>query len=133
MEYLFIYLLQIFDLIECIEVLLFLILIILFIGLIVIFCSNTSMFNPDKSEYYADELCNFNKIKKYTIWCTSILVFLSLIPAKHTLLLMGGTYYGKKAVNTVVTSDKIEKVNKIIDLQLDKYIQDLKIEVNQNE
>ena len=50
---------------------------------------------------------------------------LSFIPTKQTLLLMGGTYLGKKAINAVVTDEKIKKVDTIINLQLDKYIKEL--------
>lgn len=52
-------------------------------------------------------------------------MFLHFIPTKQTLLLMGGTYLGKKAVNTVVTDEKIKKIDTIINLQLDKYIKEL--------
>ena len=66
------------------------------------------------------------KIVKTTAISSLIIVIIcSLLPTKETLLLIGGTYLGKKAVNQVVTSDKLEKVNTIIDLQLDKYIKDL--------
>lgn len=37
------------------------------------------------------------------------------IPEKETLLLMSGTYYGKKAVNAVVTSEKLQKVKGILE------------------
>ena len=67
----------------------------------------------------------FKFVKKLTIICASLFVFISFIPTKQTLLLMGGTYLGKKAVNEVVQSDKMEKINTIIDLQLDKYIKEL--------
>ena len=49
-----------------------------------------------------------------------------ILPTKQTLLLVGGTYLGKKAVNKVITSDKLNKVNTIIELELDKRIKELK-------
>lgn len=52
-------------------------------------------------------------------------LFLNFIPTKQTLLLMGGTYLGKKAVNAVITDEKIKKVDTIINLQLDKRIKEL--------
>lgn len=48
-----------------------------------------------------------------------------MLPTKQTLLLVGGTYLGKKAINTVITDEKIKKVDTIINLQLDKYIKEL--------
>ena len=39
---------------------------------------------------------------------------------------MGGTYLGKRAVNAVITDEKIKKVDEIINLQLDKYLKELK-------
>ena len=65
-------------------------------------------------------------IKKFYITCISILIIVSFIPTKQTLLLVGGTYLGKKAINTVITDKKIEKVNTIIELELDKRIKELK-------
>ena len=52
-------------------------------------------------------------------------LILAVIPTKQTLLLMGGTYLGKKAVNAVITDEKIKKIDTIINLQLDKYIEEL--------
>lgn len=46
------------------------------------------------------------------------------MPNKQTLLLMGGTYLGKKAVAQVVQSEKLQKVSEIIDLKLDKLIKE---------
>lgn len=54
----------------------------------------------------------------------SIGLILQIIPTKQTLLLMGGTYLGKKAITTVATDEKLKKVDKIINLQLDKYIKE---------
>ena len=48
------------------------------------------------------------------------------IPTKQTLLLIGGTYIGKKAVNQVVTDEKIKKIDTIINLELDKRIKELR-------
>ena len=39
---------------------------------------------------------------------------------------MGGMYLGKKAVNTVITDEKIKKIDTIINLELDKRIKELK-------
>ena len=70
---------------------------------------------------------SWNKwMKKMLIISLVTSLVLLALPTKQTLLLMGGTYLGKRAVNEVVNSDKLEKINTIIDLQLDKYIKELK-------
>ena len=43
---------------------------------------------------------------------------------------MGGVYLGKKAVNTVITDEKVKKVNQNIELELDKRIGELKRNAN---
>ena len=48
------------------------------------------------------------------------------IPTKQTLLLLSGTYLGKKTVKQVVTDEKIKKIDTIINLELDKKIKELK-------
>lgn len=116
MEYLFIYGLQIANYIMVLAVSL-LIIIPLVIGFATVFLSGD-----------LEELQNhWNKWMKKTL-TTSLVTSLVLfaLPTKQTLLLMGGTYLGKRAVNEVVNSDKLEKINTIIDLQLDKYIKELK-------
>ena len=69
----------------------------------------------------------FDKVKKgvKTIFITCIVVFLlgEILPNKQTLILWGGTFYGKKAVNQVVNSDKYKKISELIDLKLDSLIQ----------
>ena len=55
-----------------------------------------------------------------------IFLLLLLVPSQRTMCLLGGVYYGKKVVSNITDSKKIEKVNTIIDLQLDKYIKELK-------
>ena len=79
--------------------------------------------------YYEEKLRQkrlVRSIKKFYITCIIILITVSLIPTKQTLLLVGGTYMGKKAINTVVTSEKLKKVDTIINLELDKRIKELK-------
>lgn len=38
---------------------------------------------------------------------------------------MGGLFLGKKAVNTVITDEKIKKIDTIINLELNKRIKEL--------
>ena len=62
------------------------------------------------------------------ILCILLIIFLLIvfIPTKNTLLLMGGMYLGKKAINTVITDEKVKKIDTIINLELDKRIKELK-------
>lgn len=133
MEYLFVYLLQMLDVIQGVACAIFIVFIVICIALI-INCIATFVescpFIPNKNDIkYKNEAYTLYKIRKGLIK-TAIIAFvlssvLSFIPTKQTLLLMGGTYLGKKAVNAVITDEKIKKVDTIINLQLDKYIKDL--------
>lgn len=90
-------------------------------GLIVNICAYICLYNDREEEF-------FDLAKKGIKFCCIGLVVAILflfIPTKQTMLLMGGTYLGKKAVNAVVTDEKIQKVDTIINLQLDKYIKEL--------
>ena len=62
--------------------------------------------------------------RKICIWSIAIVMVCLCIPNKQTLLLMGGTYLGKKAVTQIVQSEKLQKVSEIIDLKLDKLIKE---------
>jgi uncharacterized membrane protein len=119
MEYLFIYGLQVADILENIAIFTAILLgVFLFLVPFIIF-----LLSLDQEEIR----------EWWNLWIKKILIFLIvtplilfLLPTKQTMLLIGGTYLGKKAVNQVVTSDKMEKINTIIDLQLDRYIKELK-------
>lgn len=110
MEYLFIYLLQITDTIMMLAILLAIV--PMFIQLLRWLISQ-------------DDNIFIEKYSKPTIVCWIISILLFMLPTKQTLLLMGGTYLGKKAITTVVTDEKIKKVDTIINLQLDRYIKEL--------
>lgn len=125
MEYLFIYLLQITDSLFNLQCFIYTLLGISIFAWV--FC----YMMLDTTTYYDDVKLTRKKrlvrsIKKFYITCISILIIVSFIPTKQTLLLVGGTYLGKKAVNTIITDKKIEKVNTIIELELDKRIKELK-------
>lgn len=114
MEYLFIYGLQLAKSLTALGVVIFFVPIVtaLFIVMGIQDC-----------DFFTEQ---WNKwLKTLSINCIIISLLLFMLPNKQTLLLMGGIYYGKKAINTVTSSEKLEKVNKIIDLQLDKYIKEL--------
>ena len=79
----------------------------------------------DKKEIHFNKTMT-NLAKNITLVSISLFILFTILPAKNTLLLVGGTYYGKKAVKQVVTSDKLQKVDTIINLELDKRIKELK-------
>lgn len=115
MEYLFIYLLQLAETLRDIAwVWLLLVPVICFLGCVALLDNDATQETLTK---YA---------KKFLVIWLGVPLLIFILPAKQTLLLMGGTYLGKQAVNQVVTSQKLEKINTIIDLQLDKYIKELK-------
>lgn len=132
MEYIFIYLLQIFNLVD----LLFAFLCITDIGLIIFwlilgFCTRFEYTNYKNNGSYCDLTTetgqNGSKLCKKLIPIMLIITFfVAIIPSRQTLLLMGGTYLGKKAVKQIITDKKLEKVNTIIELELDKRIKELK-------
>ena len=128
MEYLFIYLLQITDSINSLLEILGIVAILSLISLIVIFYIReaiyASNYTDEKEKQCIDDIKEITK--KICIFAVTIFLILCIIPTKQTLLLMGGTYLGKKAVNAVITDEKIKKVDEIINLQLDKYLKELK-------
>ena len=115
MEYLFIYLLQLAETLRDIAwVWLVAVPFISFLGCMMLL------------DYGEAQETMAKNVKKFLVIWLGIPLVIFILPAKQTLLLMGGMYLGKQAVTQVVTSQKLEKVNTIIDLQLDKYIKELK-------
>lgn len=114
MEYLFIYLLQFADIIRGLAK--------LSMGLSILLFFVMTSFLFVEAEKDNNFVGTYFKIIISSIVLTC---FLFLFPTKQTLLLIGGTYLGKKAVNAVITDEKIKKVDTIINLQLDKYIKEL--------
>lgn len=127
MEYLFIYGLDLLGNFEGIVIVLIFMTLFLAAAFLIYTAVNWREINSS-SEYDEDEKIAHNKFKTILIRFIVASILLSFLPSKRAVLLMGGVYYGKKAVNAVVTSDKLEKVNTIIDLQLDRYIKELKNE-----
>lgn len=83
----------------------------------------------DNQEMFADKKTYAEAYKIHTFLRNTNLIFLLVvfifcfIPSKQTLLIMGGAHLAKK---TVVTNERLQKVNKIIDLELNKRL--LKLE-----
>ena len=44
---------------------------------------------------------------------------------KDDIYIIAGAYYGEKAVVSIINSDEMKKVNKVINLELDKRIKEL--------
>lgn len=131
MEYLFIYGLQFMSIIEGVLVISIMGFICFTVAYIIMgFMTQFQYEEYDGGSYYDISETSGkmgSKIFKKGLIITGVMsLILAFIPTKQTMLLIGGTYLGKKAVNKVATSDKIEKINTIIDLQLDKYIKELK-------
>ena len=121
MEYLLIYLLQLFDRIDALNFALWGILGISFI----IYATAFIMYLYDMRYY--DSLKLSLQIDRKSLAKFFIVALITMcIPTKQTLLLLSGTYFGKKAVKQVVTDEKIKKIDTIINLELDKKIKELK-------
>ena len=112
------------DLIENFSILigvpLFITIIALFVILFLYGYDNKEMFTD--SECYSSELALFNKLKKVLIVCCALMGALCFIPSKQTLLIMSGIHYAKYNEST---NEKLIKINKLIDLELDKKIKEL--------
>lgn len=132
MEYWFIYLLQLMDTLEAINILCCLLFLLSGIALIIMGCLTRfayEKFEPDYYDISKDTAIYGSKtIKKTCIISFVLALVLSFIPTKQTALMLGGVYLGKKAVNVVVTDEKIKKIDTIINLELDKRIKELKTE-----
>lgn len=130
MEYLFIYLLQLADMVDCICLFLMVIIAVL----VFVACGVVGGSGYDLDDIFAENRSDgceavaktLKTIKRAIVGCVVLAITVSFLPNKQTMLLMGGTYLGKKTIATVVDSGRFEKINTIIDLQLDKYIKELK-------
>ena len=119
MEYLFIYSLQIADALFALMV--FSVIVAIITGfLCVVNCCEGLTYHHEENEYLGKV---FKKIFLISLGFVVVGIF---FPTRETLLLGGATYYGKKAISTVATDEKIKKVDEIINLKLDKYIMELK-------
>lgn len=125
MEYLFIYLLQLADAVTATLYASAILTLFSGVGSLISYFAISADYPNDVEEREAQLNRVFVPLKKIFIASTIIMVLAGLIPTKNTLLLMGGTYLGKKAINAVVTDSKIQKVNTIIELELDRRIKEL--------
>lgn len=118
MEYLFIYLLQLTDVIEFAKILLF---VLMACGILALpFVAETT--TKKEFEEYWD---TFYDVLKVIIVS---LVILFMLPTRQTLLLCGGVAVGKTAIDKISKSTYYEKVTKIIELELDKKVKEYSVE-----
>ena len=60
---------------------------------------------------------------------TILWLLVVFFPSERTLIMSGGVFLGKTVYSKVTTSEKMQKVNTLIDLQLDKLIKEYKEEI----
>ena len=127
MEYIFFYLLQILDSLNTIACTLFLAIIVLSIVMLCFAIQNRDIFDLE-DRYCESEREIWKKLQK--VFCGILIAFsfLFFLPSKQTMVLFGATYLGKKTINTIVTNEKLQKIDTIINLELDKRIKELKAE-----
>lgn len=124
MDYLFFYLLQVAEFIDILTIILIVLIAALIIFATAIGTAMPEIFDDTYGSYEGEKVL-FQKLKKVICSLLIAVFFLFLVPSKQTLILFGATYLGKKAVNITQISDKLQKVNTIIDLELDKRIKEL--------
>lgn len=131
MEYLFVYLLQLADVWED---MIFLFVFVSITSIILtgfafgfLIQENVSPIVENNEEDCDKFICKvFHGIKNTAIISAILALVGAFVPTKQTLLLLGGTYLAKRTVSSSIVNDKLEKINTVIDLQLDKYIKELK-------
>ena len=132
MEYWLIYLLQLMGMLEAINILCGLLFVLSGIALIIMGFLTRFTYEKFEPNYYDiskdTAICGSKIIKKTCIISFCLALVLSFIPTKQTTLMLGGMYLGKKVVSTVVTDEKVKKIDTIINLELDKRIKELKVE-----
>lgn len=126
--YLFLYLLQLCSirsgLILCGLILIF----VLLVGLLMLAVANPDLlFDFDETDDGVKK--SLKVIHKTLVHASITVLLLSLIPCKRVVALSVGLYFGNQAVQTVIKDEKVQKVSDIINLYLDKTMQDLQGEI----
>lgn len=75
---------------------------------------------------------DFNKILKWMkgllISIITMSILLIITPSERTMYIMAGAYLGQEIVTNEIVSDKLNKVNEIIDLKLNEILSELNSE-----
>lgn len=74
----------------------------------------------NRKERIVDKLFKYSKHSSIVL-ISSIIVYLS-VPSEKTMYLMAGAYIGQEVATSEIVSEKLNKINKIIDLKLDEII-----------
>ena len=128
MEYLFIYLLQIAGTISGLLEIVGASAMTSLLGMLIAYFVREAIYSSRISTDAEKQCIDNIKIitKKICIFTVIAFVVLTIIPTKQTLLLIGGTHLAKQTIKSEVVNKKLEKINDIIDSQLEQYLKDLK-------
>lgn len=97
-------------------------------GLLITFIASVVAIIATVGFYVEEDEIGFKKLKnvaKIPITLFIVCLLGHMLPSKATVYQMAGIYLGKKTVNSVQLDAKLEKVSKIIDLELNKRINEL--------
>lgn len=123
--YLFLYLLQLAELRNCLiaTALCLVVLMCILLFIVAMLTEFDVILHPDACE---KESKAFEGIKNFGIKTIIFIFLVGLIPCKTVIAMAGGLYFGNKAVKAISADEKMQKVNEIINLQLDKTIEEIK-------
>lgn len=80
---------------------------------------NREVFTAEDKKYFQAELDWWKNMKKILTACLIIIFFLLLTPSKQTILILAGS----NLIKPYVTTERMQKIDKIIDLELDKRLE----------
>lgn len=136
MEYLFIYLMQLAGAVEEFRTLCIILAVVSLVFLAVVTCITMA-----EGYGWSEEECagisgevNFLIVRRLLTKTMCVFAIISalllIVPTERTLAMIGGLYIGKRIVTSQGINTKLDKVSKIIDIQLDKYMEELGVETN---
>lgn len=90
------------------------------------------IFNAIDDYAFSDRLRSFLTIKR--LICTILVsgFIICAVPSERQMYLIAGTYIAEKNYDSVVNSPEFDKSRKIIQMHLDKYIEDLAKEAEES-
>lgn len=90
------------------------------IWMLIYMWDNREIFTHEDKSYFKAELNWWKNMKKLFTICITIICFLLLIPSKQTILILAGS----NIIKPYVTTERMQKINKIMDLELDKKLKE---------